>query len=206
MVKKGTVLSLALILATTLLALSCAPEIKPPKITIPIPQTEQPQIPSPDEKKTIPTELPQTTVPRQTDADFSYINYGEGQAFLKYPLFFISWTPDIGFFDRIPETNINWRVEWLDQGKFPPWTKQEVTKFHKRNIHYIGYSLTTSHQWDEKPIMMPECALVDIDGNPIYYQKPGMPGSFAGQYWMNIFSPQWRDIVLAQVKEIIDMG
>lgn len=161
----------------------------------------------PEIPKISPPEIPQTGTPEEEAPDtFPYIKYGEGQDFLKKPLFFITWTPDDNFFDSIPETTINWRVEWLHEGKVTKWEKQAITDYHHRNIHYIGYYVSPYHQNDDKPFVMPEYATVDIDGNPIHVQKPGMGEAYSEQYWMNILDPHWQDMLLSQVKELIDLG
>ena len=201
MKKRGTVLSLALILASALLASSCAPEIKPPKIIIPVPQTEQP---SPDDIKT-PDNLPQTTVPGQTKADFPFVNYGEGQDFLEKPMLFTAWTQNKNFYAEINNTSVSWGPALPANQSEQRWFSDYLNNILEHQVHYIGAYITPMHRSGGSPPPLKEYAAIDIDGNPIYAQKPGAT-DFKEQYWLNLLDPGWQDILLKDARAMIDMG
>jgi hypothetical protein len=136
----------------------------------------------------------------------NYIPYGEGEAYLKQPTLFITWAKEDTLLKLIPGTAFNWDVIWHSNGKIPEYTLREMRHFQSLGVRYIGYLAEPDHQWDDKPLPMPQSATIDIDGNPIYMVKPGMGDFASDQYWMNIIDPDWQALLLAQTKEMIDLG
>ncbi len=165
---------------------------------------EEPEITIPEGDQKEPET--QEEEPTTESPEFSYIEAGEGQQFLAQPVFFITWNQDKSFYEKIPETALNWRPEWRVGGILTDSSREQIEWFHERGIHYIGNQLAAMHQWDREPLVMKEHAAVDIEGEPIHVSKPGM-GDFASeQYFMNILDPAWQDILLEQAKESIDAG
>jgi hypothetical protein len=153
-------------------------------------------------------DAPFLTAPPAVPAEYvaNYIPFGEGEAYLKQPTLFITWAKDDTPFEKMPGTAFNWQVIWHVDGKIPDYTVREMRHFQSLGVRYIGYLAEPDHQWDERPISMPQSATVDIDGNPIHLQKPGMGDFGSDQYWMNILDPDWQAFLISQTKEMIDLG
>lgn len=151
-----------------------------------------------------PSTITQTNI--NIDLNPSYIASGEGLDYLKVPRIYITWAKGDEIFEKIPGTDFSWIVVWHSNGELPFSTQQEI-KFNQLNgIRYIGYLAEPVHQWDDKPVSLPDFATIDINGNPIYVQKPGMGDFASNQYWMNQLDPGWQDFLITQTKEMVDMG
>ncbi len=142
----------------------------------------------------------------KVDNNPSYIPYGEGLDYLKVPRIYITWAKGNEIFEKIPTTDFSWIVVWHSRGEVPFSTRQEIKSNQSRGIRYMGYLAEPVHQWDDKPVSLPDFATIDINGNPIYVQKPGMGDFASDQYWMNQIDPGWQEFLIKQTKEMIDMG
>jgi len=136
----------------------------------------------------------------------SYIAYGKGLEYLKVPRIYITWAQGNEIFEKIPGTDYSWIVVWRSKGDVPFTTRQEIKSNLSKGIRYMGYLAEPVHQWDDKPVSLPDFATIDINGNPIYVQKPGMGDFASDQYWMNQIDPGWQEFLLTQTKEMIDLG
>jgi hypothetical protein len=142
---------------------------------------------------------------QETD-EFPFIDPGDGVEFLDHPWLLSSWTPDSGFYTEMPYLAVSWGpaipTAEVDRGFF----KQFTSGLQNSGIHFIGAGITPMHQEGDNAPSLPEYACVDIDGNPINVQKPGMGGRYGDQYWMNLLNPGWQDMLIAQCKAMIDLG
>lgn len=189
-----------LILLPTIALTACTPkipEINPPEITIPT--ISPPQI-------TIPTPPIGLGTPTETATEFPYIKYGEGKDFLNQPLLFTSWTGNMEFFSQIPHLAMDWGPALPADAMGRIWFSQYLQSIQSNGVHHIGASITPMHQTGNNLTPLPEYATVDIDGNPIHVEKPGMGSAFSEQYWMNLLDPHWQDMLISDAKEMIDMG
>jgi len=151
-----------------------------------------------------PFEILQVDEEHTTQSEF--IAYGEGLQYLEEPRIYITWAQGDDVLEKIPSTDFMWTVIWRTEGNVTIFTKQEIRDFQKQGVRYVGYLAEPVHQWDSKPLSLPDFATVDIDGNLIHVQKPGM-GDFASeQYWMNQIDPGWQDFLINQTLEVIDLG
>ncbi len=158
-------------------------------------------------EKTPQSQIPFIATTTDSVQKFNYIKPGEANEFFKKPVFFITWVRDKSFYEKMPNVSINWRWEWFENGKPTRETIENIKWYHRRGIHYVGYQHPATSQGDINPILDKKFAAVDLYGNPIYYQKPGLGSEWEkGQYWANLLDPDWQEFLIEQCKMMIDAG
>jgi hypothetical protein len=134
------------------------------------------------------------------DGDFEYYSSDQINNVFNAPVIAIS--PNmISNPQDVHSDGIAWFAISQDAG-----SKLIINRFHKDGLHVWGASMTIRHLNESKADPKPEMAALDINGNPIPLQKPGMPVFLPGEYFYSIFNPQWQQLLIDQAKAYIDMG